>query len=41
MIEEQAANDPMSGKVWASLKAYMENTRNSTAVGSQYFVNHR
>jgi TRAP-type mannitol/chloroaromatic compound transport system substrate-binding protein len=41
LIEEQAATDPMSGKVWASLKAYMENARTSTAAGSQYFVNHR
>ena len=41
LIEEQAATDPMSGKVWASLKSYMENARTSTAVGSQYFVNHR
>ena len=41
MIEEQAASDPVSGKVWASYKAYMENARASTAVGSQYFVNHR
>jgi TRAP-type mannitol/chloroaromatic compound transport system substrate-binding protein len=30
-----------SGKVWASLKAYLEKARSSTAVGSQYFVNHR
>jgi TRAP-type mannitol/chloroaromatic compound transport system substrate-binding protein len=41
LIEEQAASDPVSGKVWASLKTYMENARTSTAVGSQYFVNHR
>jgi TRAP-type mannitol/chloroaromatic compound transport system substrate-binding protein len=41
VIEEQAASDPVSGKVWASYKAYMENARASTAVGSQYFVNHR
>jgi TRAP-type mannitol/chloroaromatic compound transport system substrate-binding protein len=41
VIEEQAASDPVSGRVWASYKAYMENARASTAVGSQYFVNHR
>jgi len=31
----------MSGKVWASLKTYLDKVRASTAVGSQYFVNHR
>jgi len=41
LMEEQAAADEMSGKVWASLKAYLEKARSSTAVGSQYFVNHR
>jgi len=41
VIEEQAASDPVSGKVWASYTAYMENVRTSTAAGSQYFVNHR
>jgi TRAP-type mannitol/chloroaromatic compound transport system substrate-binding protein len=41
MLEEQAAADEMSGKVWASMKAYLEKVRSSTAVGSQYFVDHR
>jgi len=40
-IEEQAAADEMSGKVWASLKAYMENVGSWTRIGSQYLVNHR
>jgi TRAP-type mannitol/chloroaromatic compound transport system substrate-binding protein len=41
VVEAQAAADEMSGKVWASLKAYMEKVKKSTAVGSQYFVNRR
>jgi TRAP-type mannitol/chloroaromatic compound transport system substrate-binding protein len=41
MLEEQAAADEMSGKVWASMKTYLEKVRSSTAVGSQYFVDHR
>ena len=41
LMEEQAAADEMSGKVWASLKAYLEKVRASTATGSQYFVDHR
>lgn len=41
VLEEQAASDEMSGKVWASLKAFMQQVRPWTEVGSQYFVNHR
>jgi TRAP-type mannitol/chloroaromatic compound transport system substrate-binding protein len=41
MLEEQAAADPMSAKVWASLKDYLGKVRAWTAVGSQYLVNHR
>jgi TRAP-type mannitol/chloroaromatic compound transport system substrate-binding protein len=41
LMEEQAMADEMSGKVWASLKNYFEKVRASTAVGSQYLVNHR
>jgi len=41
VIEAQAASDPMSGKVWASMKAYAETARAWTAVGTQYFANHR
>jgi TRAP-type mannitol/chloroaromatic compound transport system substrate-binding protein len=41
VIEEQAAADPMSGKVWESMKAYMDQVKPWTAIGSQYFVNHR
>jgi TRAP-type mannitol/chloroaromatic compound transport system substrate-binding protein len=41
VLEEQAADDEMSGKVWASMKAYMEQVRPWTEVGSQYFVNRR
>ena len=41
LMEEQAAADEMSGKVWASLKTYLEKVRPSTAAGSQYFVDHR
>ena len=39
--EEQAAADELSGRVWASLKAYLERTRSSTAVGAQHFTKHR
>lgn len=41
VIEEQARADEMSAKVWASLSAYMERVKSSTAIGSQYFVNRR
>jgi len=41
VFEEQAADDPMSAKVWASMKSYMDQVRPWTAIGSQYFVNHR
>ena len=41
VLEEQAAADEMSGKAWASMKAYMDQVRPWTAIGSQYFVNHR
>jgi TRAP-type mannitol/chloroaromatic compound transport system substrate-binding protein len=41
MLEEQAAADEMSGRVWASYRAFLDNVRASTRVGSQYFVNHR
>ncbi len=41
ILEEQAAADEMSGKVWASMKAYMEQVRPWTEIGSQYFVNRR
>ena len=41
VLEEQAAADEMSGKVWTSMKAYMEQVRPWTEIGSQYFVNRR
>ena len=41
VIEQQAAADEMSAKAWASLQAYMERVKSSTAIGSQYFVNRR
>ena len=41
VIEKQAAEDEMSGKVWSSLKSYMETVKKSTAAGSQYFVDRR
>ena len=41
MLEEQAAADELSGKVWASLKSYLEKVKSSTAVGSQYLIDHR
>ena len=40
-IGELAAADEMSGKVWASLQAYMETASSWTRIGSQYLVNHR
>ena len=41
VLEDQAAADEMSGKVWTSMKAYMEQVRPWTEIGSQYFVNRR
>ena len=41
VIEEQAASDEMAARVWASLSAYIERVKGSTAIGSQYFVNRR
>jgi TRAP-type mannitol/chloroaromatic compound transport system substrate-binding protein len=41
VIEEQAAADEMSGRVWASMTAYMEQVKPWTEIGSQYFVNRR
>jgi TRAP-type mannitol/chloroaromatic compound transport system substrate-binding protein len=41
VIEELAARDEMAAKVWASLSAYIERVKASTAIGSQYFVNRR
>jgi TRAP-type mannitol/chloroaromatic compound transport system substrate-binding protein len=41
VIERQADSDEMSGKVWASLRSYMETAKASTRVGSQYFVDRR
>ena len=41
VIEEQAAADPMSGKVWTSMKSFIEQVRPWTEIGSQYFVNRR
>ena len=41
VIEQQAAEDEMSARVWASMKAYMEQVRPWTEIGSQYFVNRR
>ena len=41
VIEELAASDAMAAKVWASLSAYIENAKTSTAIGSQYFIDRR
>ena len=41
VLEEQAASDELSGRVWQSLKDYMERARLSTEIGSQAFVNRR
>ena len=41
VFEEQAANDEMSAKVWTSLKAFMEQVKPWTKIGSQHFVNRR
>ena len=41
VVETQAAEDEMSGKVWASMKSYMEQIRPWTEIGSQSYVNRR
>jgi TRAP-type mannitol/chloroaromatic compound transport system substrate-binding protein len=41
LLEELAASDEMSGKVWASYKAYLKQVSAWTAIGSQYFVDRR
>jgi TRAP-type mannitol/chloroaromatic compound transport system substrate-binding protein len=41
ILEEQAAADPMSGKVWASQKAFIESVRPWTRIGAQSVVEHR
>ena len=41
VMEEMASADEMSGKAWASLKAYMARVKLSTRIGSQYFVERR
>jgi TRAP-type mannitol/chloroaromatic compound transport system substrate-binding protein len=41
VIEELAASDAMAAKVWASLSAYIDRVKDSTAIGSQYFVDRR
>jgi TRAP-type mannitol/chloroaromatic compound transport system substrate-binding protein len=41
VLEEQAASDEMSAKVWASLKSFMDKVKPWTETGSQYFVNRR
>ena len=41
VLDELAASDEMSGKVWASMKAFQAKVRSWTEIGSQYFVNRR
>jgi TRAP-type mannitol/chloroaromatic compound transport system substrate-binding protein len=41
LLEEQAAADPLSGKVWASQKAFLEAVRPWTQIGAQSLVQHR
>jgi TRAP-type mannitol/chloroaromatic compound transport system substrate-binding protein len=41
VLEELAAEDEMAGKIWASMRAYLDTVSQWTAIGSQYFVNHR
>jgi TRAP-type mannitol/chloroaromatic compound transport system substrate-binding protein len=41
VLNELAAADEMSGRVWASFKAYLDNVRSWTEIGSQYFLNRR
>ena len=41
VLDELAAADEMSGKVWASMKAFQIKVRRWTEIGSQYFLNRR
>jgi TRAP-type mannitol/chloroaromatic compound transport system substrate-binding protein len=41
VLEAQAARDEMSGRVWASMKAFTEQVRPWTEIGTQYFLNRR
>jgi TRAP-type mannitol/chloroaromatic compound transport system substrate-binding protein len=41
VLDELAAADEMSGKVWKSFKTYLNTVRGWTEIGSQYFVNRR
>jgi TRAP-type mannitol/chloroaromatic compound transport system substrate-binding protein len=41
VLEEIAAGDEMSGKVWASYKSFMEKVHPWTEIGEKSFVNHR
>jgi len=41
ILEEQAAEDPLSAKVWASQKAFLEQVRGWTRIGPQSMVEHR
>jgi TRAP-type mannitol/chloroaromatic compound transport system substrate-binding protein len=41
ILDELAAADEMSGKVWKSFKTYIDTVRGWTGIGSQYFVNRR
>ena len=41
VLEELAAADEMSGKVWASFKTYLNTIQAWTEIGSQYFLNRR
>ena len=41
VLEELASLDEMSGKVWASFKAYSSRIRGWTEIGSQYYLNRR
>ena len=41
VLEELAAADEMSGKVWVSFKTFLDKVRGWTEIGSQYFLNRR
>jgi TRAP-type mannitol/chloroaromatic compound transport system substrate-binding protein len=41
ILEEQAAADPVSAKVWASQKAFLQQVRGWTRIGAQSMVQHR
>jgi TRAP-type mannitol/chloroaromatic compound transport system substrate-binding protein len=41
LLEELAASDELSGRVWASFKTYFDQVSAWTAISSQYFVNRR